>query len=272
MLLAGKTSQVWGIAGGVIFNLGNMLLVGAISLIGMSAAFPLAIGTALIITSLLHFRSSNLFFLATGILLLLVALTFNGSACRLRNLGLPKPANAKAKGKTPVKKTKWTKGIVVSLLSGAALGLFYPVLDRGLTGDLGLGPYAGILLFCVGIFVSMLVFFLYFMNVVIEGSAVSIKGYFRGSFAQHAWGVLGGVMCAAGLLCAGLAISAPPDVAPGRAVAFIVPLASVLLAFLWGVGAWREFRAAPWSAKGLLGASAVCFACGLAVLGIGIAR
>jgi len=272
MLVAGKMSQVWAFAGGMIFNLGNMLLVAAISLIGMSAAFPLAIGTALIITSLFHFQVSNLFFMATAILLLLVALTFNGSACRLRNLGLAKPPNGRSKSKAPAKASKLTKGIAVSILSGVALGLFYPVLNRGLTGDLGLGPYAGILVFCVGLFFSTLVFFLYFLNVVIEGSPITVTGYFRGRFAQHAWGVLGGVISAAGLLCAALAISAPAEVGPSQAVAFIVPLASVLLAFVWGVGVWREFGAAPRSAKGLLGASAVCFACGLAVLGIGIGR
>jgi glucose uptake protein len=272
MLVAGKRSQVYGLAGGMVFSLGNMLLVAAMSLIGLSAAFPLAIGTALIITSLFHFQVSNLFYLATGMLLLLVAVTFDGSACRLRHLALAKPINDKSKNKAPARNTKLTKGVVVALLSGAVLGLFYPVLDKGLTGDLGLGPYAGILLFCMGIFFSMLVFFLYFMNVVIEGRAVSIKGYFKGSFAQHAWGVLGGVICAAGLLCAGLAISAPTEAQPSRTITFIVPLASVLLAFLWGVGVWREFKVAPRSAKGLLAASAVCLAGGLAVLGIGIAH
>jgi glucose uptake protein len=271
IILAGRTAQVWAVTGGAIFNLGNMLLVAAISLIGMSAAFPLAIGTALVITSFFHFRPANLLLLPVGILLMLIAVSLDGSACRLRNLRLAKPVDSK-RGKVAKKPPKSSKGIVVGILSGVALGLFYPVLSKGMAGDVGLGPYAGALLFCLGLFVSTLVFCLYFLNAAIEGAPLTIKSYFQGKFAQHALGFFGGVICAVGLLSAALALSTPPELVPDSAVLFVVPLASVLLAFLWGISVWHEFKAAPASAKGSLAASAVCFACGLALLGIAIAR
>ncbi len=272
MILAGRTAQAWAVGGGVIFNIGNMLLVAAVSLIGMSAAFPLTIGTALVITSFFHFRPANLVFLAVGIVLMLLTVTFDGSACGLRNRGLAKAVKDQKRDKAAPKTSKSSKGIVVGIIGGVALGLFYPVLNRAMAGDLGLGPYAGALLFCLGLVASTLVFCLYFMNVAIEGGPLTIKSYFQGKFAQHALGFLGGVICAVGLLSAALALSAPPEILPDDSVLFVVPLASVLLAFLWGIIIWREFKSAPIGAKGSLAASAVCFGCGLAVMGIGLAR
>src|SRR5437868_11324661 len=42
-LLASKRQMLWGVAGGVVFNLANMLLVAAIAVSGMAVAFPIAI-------------------------------------------------------------------------------------------------------------------------------------------------------------------------------------------------------------------------------------
>ena len=46
---AGKRQIFFGAVGGVVFNLANMLLVAAISLAGLSVAFPVGIGLALVI-------------------------------------------------------------------------------------------------------------------------------------------------------------------------------------------------------------------------------
>lgn len=49
LMRAGKHNMLYGFITGGIFNLGNMLLVAAISVAGMSVAFPLGMGLALII-------------------------------------------------------------------------------------------------------------------------------------------------------------------------------------------------------------------------------
>src|SRR5258708_4715620 len=46
---AGKRQIGFGVLGGVIFNLANMLLVAAISVAGLAVAFPVGIGMALVI-------------------------------------------------------------------------------------------------------------------------------------------------------------------------------------------------------------------------------
>src|ERR1700689_3367104 len=49
LLIAAKRQMAYGVAGGAVFNLGNILLVAAIAVSGMAVAFPIAIGLALVI-------------------------------------------------------------------------------------------------------------------------------------------------------------------------------------------------------------------------------
>src|SRR5580658_1018115 len=49
ILFAGKRNIAFAMAGGVVFNLANMLLVAAISLAGLAVAFPVGIGLALVV-------------------------------------------------------------------------------------------------------------------------------------------------------------------------------------------------------------------------------
>lgn len=276
MLVAGRSAQVYVVAAGFIFNLGNMLFVGAMSLLGISAALPLSIGLALIVASFSNFRAGNVAFLISGIVLLLVTLVLDGAACRLRDLGMPTPVKGAPKPipkPAPKSKTRRTaKGILLALLSGIPLGLFYPLFTRGEAGDFGLGPYAGILLFCVGVIIATIVFNVYFMNIAIEGGALAFNAYFRGRASQHFLGFAGGAMWAAGALAAALASSAPSGVGLSAPVRLIVPLASALLALLSGLWVWKEFPAKSKNARVCIGVTAVIFGCGLALAGTGLAR
>ena len=49
LMHAGKRQWLYGFMGGVIFNLGNMFLMSAISVAGMAVAFPVGIGVATIV-------------------------------------------------------------------------------------------------------------------------------------------------------------------------------------------------------------------------------
>src|SRR5437764_2786876 len=44
--LAGKRHAFFAVIAGIVFNLANMLLLGAISISGMAVAFPIGLGTA----------------------------------------------------------------------------------------------------------------------------------------------------------------------------------------------------------------------------------
>lgn len=311
MLVAGHAAQAFGAAAGCIFNLGNMLLLAAVSLLGMAGAFPLSIGIALIVASLFNLHGSNIWLLVGGILFLLVTVVLDGSACRLRDRRATahrvskdtvaqhadakhadtahpvrtatvaaKPAQAKASApssRTAVKPTakakarRTAKGLVVAVLSGVALGVFYPVAAKGTAGEFGLGPYAGMLMFSVGVLLSTIVLNFYFLNISIDNEPLSFGAYFHGNVRQHLLGFAGGAVWAGGALAAALAASVtlPSGVPP--ALVLILPLCSVLLVMLFGTMRWKEFASAPRHAKAWLGLTALLFTVGLVLLGIGIA-
>src|SRR5260370_9372 len=54
------------------------------------------------------------------------------------------------------------KGIALSLLSGVLMGSFFPLVEMGKSGPLGLGPYAIGFVFALGVFVSTFVFNVFF--------------------------------------------------------------------------------------------------------------
>ncbi len=112
--------------GGVIFNLGNLLLVAAISVAGMAVAFPIGAGLALVIGAVINYIISpkgNPILLFGGIALICIAIVLDAMAYR----GLPGGAKAN------------TKGVGLSLACGVAVGLFYPFVAKALTGPNHLG-------------------------------------------------------------------------------------------------------------------------------------
>ena len=276
MLVAGRTAQAWVVTAGFLFNLGNMLLVAAMSLLGISATLPLSAGLALIVVSMSNFRAENVVFLIAGIVLLLVSLVLDGTACRLRDQGnataIKGSSKPVAKAAPKAKTRRTSKGILIALLSGIPLGLFYPLFTKGEAGDFGLGPYASMLLFCVGMIIATIVFNFYFMNIAIEGGAISFNAYFRGRASQHFLGFVSGAIWAAGALAATVAAAAPSRIGLSPWLRLFVPLASVLVALVSGLWIWGEFRAKSKNARLCMGVTAVLLACGLALTGTGLVR
>jgi len=293
MLVAGRASQAFVLAGGFLFNLGNMLLLAAVSLLGISGAFPISIGCALIISSFFSFRGTNVLFLSSGIVLLIVSVLLDVAACRIRDRSYRRTVkksgaateatpSASVQGGTKVAarttskpapkpaNRKTGKGIFVAVLAGVILGFFLPVSNKGMTGELALGPYAGMLMFSVGAVISTLVFDFYFLNIAIEGGRLSYSAYFQGMARQHFLGFAGGALWAIGALALLLALAVPPQPGLHPSLKVILPVGSVLLVLAWGSLGWREFKAAPSSAKLSLAFAAVFFACSVIVIGLGI--
>jgi glucose uptake protein len=257
MLVSGRTAQGMVVLGGFVFNLGNMLLVAAAALLGISGAFPLSIGLGLLVTSFFNFQAGNVIALTSGMVLMIVAVLLNWTACRLRN-------TEKGKGR----RTK--KGLVIGVIAGIALGLFYPVVARGMTGEFSVGPYAGLLLFSIGILFSTVIYSFYFLNIAIEGGPIGFSAYFRGRPQQHLLGFGGGALWAAGTLAALLANTVDPLLDWHPSLNLILPLASVLLVIIWGTIGWKEFTTAPKNAKVALALTAAFFTGSLILVGIGI--
>lgn len=260
LLVAGHLKQLYAFAGGVIFNLANMLLVAAIGIAGLAVAFPVGIGLALVIGVVLNYLinpQGNPALLFGGLLLVLAAVIVDARAHFARD------SESGSKRKTPA-----ARGIVLSIISGVLMGLFYPVVEKGMGGELGLGPYAAALLFSIGVFLSTFVFNVFFMNVPLQGEPVRLKNYFLGRPRWHFLGIGGGIVWAIGAITNFAAASAPEEVNVGPAISLAIGQCATLITVLWGLLLWKEFAGTGAKVKRLVAAMLVLFAAGLLCLSL----
>ena len=176
LLIALRRNMAYATAAGVVFNLANMLLVGAISVAGMAVAFPIGIGLALVVGVIWNYRlnpQGNPILLAAGVALVAGAIIVDAWAYSAHTQSVQATA-----GKAPRKGTATSpKGILLSLISGLLMGSFYPLVEMAKGGgpdNAGLGPYPVAFLFAIGVFVSTFIFNLYFLNLPVQGTALSM--------------------------------------------------------------------------------------------------
>ena len=238
--------------GGVIFNLGNLLLVAAISVAGMAVAFPIGAGLALVIGAVINYIISpkgNPILLFGGIALICVAILLDAMAYR----GLPGGAKAT------------TKGVGLSLACGVAVGLFYPFVAKALTGPNHLGPYTVFFVFALGALVSNFPMNYALMRRPVSGPKLQIKDYLKGRLSLHAWGILGGVIWGIGTI-ANFAASYVPMIGP--ATSFSLGEGNTMISAIWGIFVWKEFHGAGNRVKSFLAIMFLFFVLGLGCIAL----
>jgi len=268
LLIALRRNMAYATAAGVVFNLANMLLVGAISVAGMAVAFPIGIGLALVVGVIWNYRlnpQGNPILLAAGVALVAGAIIVDAWAYSAHTQSVQATA-----GKAPRKGTATSpKGILLSLISGLLMGSFYPLVEMAKGGgpdNAGLGPYPVAFLFAIGVFVSTFIFNLYFLNLPVQGTALSMFDYFKGSLNQHALGILGGIIWCTGAIANFVAASAPKAVQVGPAISYAVGQGATMVSALWGLLVWKEFAGASGKVKVLLALKLLLFLAGLIVV------
>ena len=262
-LIAGKLKMAGGLACGLVVNLAGILLLAAVSVAGMSVAFPLSFGVAVVV-SVAWNQQGNAVMWICGAVLVAIAVVLDALAWAV-DAPKRKPAFAETpppagRGAPKIKyaRPSGTKGILLSLASGLLLGAFLPLASWTQTGDNGLGPYSLMVLLAGGVFVSTFVYNVYFLNLPVQGPALGILDYFRGTKKQHVLGLLGGGVWCAGALAYLVVQNVPKHAQPGRAGYGLVQ-AAPLLSALWGLFAWKEFQDAGPGAKRLLAAMLLFF-------------
>ncbi len=263
--LAGARNMAFAIAGGVVFNLANMLLVAAISLAGLAVAFPVGIGLALVVGVIWNYLlnpQGNPTLLAAGVTLVVGAIILDALAYR---------AHAGNQAAAAGQKSSGAKGLLLSLVSGVLMGSFYPLVEIGKGQGPqagGLGPYAVAFLFSIGVFVSTFIFNLYFLNLPVEGEPLSMRDYFGGNLRQHSLGIVGGLIWCAGAITNFVAASTPKSVQVGPAISYAIGQGATMVSALWGLLVWHEFRGAQSGVKLLLGLMLLLFLAGLILVSI----
>jgi len=219
----------------------------------MAVAFPVGVGLALVIGTLgsyIDTPKGNAALLFAGVALILAAMAISSAAHRR----LPKTV------------TGGTHGTLFAILAGCLMGFFYPQLARAISpafvsGEIEPGmltPYAALLVFGVGLVASNVVINTVFMRV----GGLSYADYFRGSARVHATGLAGGFIWMIALelnvLASGVA---------GPAISYALGQGAALVASLWGIFIWKEFRAAPPGTNKLLAAMILGYLAGIVAIG-----
>ena len=279
MFVTGKRNMAWALLGGGVFNLANMLLVAAISIAGMSVAFPISIGLALVIGTVWNYvlnPQGNKYLLFGGLVLVAAAIVVDGmayaaqaAAKRLEEERRPVPPAA-GKAKRP-KQGSGLKGIVVSLVSGVLMGSFYPLVQLGVgegPDSGGLGPYAVAVLFAIGVVITTFVYNLYFLNLPIQGRPIRMSNYFQGTGRQHLLGIAGGAIWCVGAVTNFVAAAAPRQIQAGPAISYALGQGATLISVLWGLLVWKEFAGAASRVKVLIGVMIALFVCGLGMISL----
>ncbi|AQG79953.1 multidrug DMT transporter permease [Spirosoma montaniterrae] len=248
---------IWG---GVLFNAANILLGAAIAIAGMSVAFPVGIGLALVIGVVVNYLDApvgNAGLLFGGVALVMGAVLFNAGAYR-------KLAGATAAGgRSGVS----TKGLVLSVVAGVLMGFFYKYVAASMTTDFAqpevgkLTPYTALVFFALGILLSNLLFNTYLIYRPFVGEPTSYRAYFRGSLRDHGMGLLGGFVW-----MLGMSLSILASEKAGPAISYGLGQGATVVAALWGIYIWREFRGAPRGTSTLLNAMLLCYVIGLGLI------
>jgi glucose uptake protein len=133
---------------------------------------------------------------------------------------------------------------------------------------MGLGPYSAGLLFALGVFASSFVYDIFLMNLPVEGEILEITAYLDGSLKQHLCGVISGIVWYTGILTAWISTSVPENLQAAALTRFLLLQGSPVLAALWGILVFREFKESDVRVKIMGTMMIVMFLCGLAMIGL----
>ncbi len=241
--IAGKQKDALALGAGMVFNLGNMLIMGALSVSGVTIAYAIGIGTMLTMGMVItHFTSpsGNGAMLAGGAVLFLASAVILAAAYRLQALArlVAMMREGKTKG---TKKVVSAKGQLLAFIGGLVASAYFPLIESARSNENGLGPYSLGIFFAIGILVSTIIFNLFFMNLPIHGAPLEFTAYFTGKAKFHWLGLAGGALFYMGLASTFIVARAEGRniVSPVSARALL--LGAVVVGILWGLLRWKEF-------------------------------
>lgn len=231
--------------GGIVFNASNILLSSSMSLAGMSVAFPVGVGLAMALGVFINYFTQpkgDAIILFVGVFLILLAILTNSIA------------SGKVVKNSDIDRTRRKAGLLIAIFSGVLMAFFYRFV--AITMDLEhlkspapgmMTPYSALFVFALGIFLSNFLFNTIVMKRPFIGNSVSYKEYFKGNLNTHLVGLLGGGIWALGSACSYIAAGKA-----GAAISYALGQGATMVAALWGILIWKEFKGASRSITILL--------------------
>lgn len=220
--------------GGFIWNIGTLLLTASIAVAGMSVAFPIGGGIGWTLGILINYLGKpegnpSLLFGGTAVIILAILVSMQS----YRKLaGQQKKASF--------------KGIMLAFLAGICIAFFYRFVASSLATDFTpaeagkISSYTAVVFFSLGALVSTIIINPFFMAKPVEGAPVKMSQWFGGTIKAHLLGLLGGA-----IWCLGNSVSFMSVGAASPAISYGLSNAAPVVAALWGIFLWKEFKGAP---------------------------
>jgi len=241
--------------GGAVWNIGTLLLTAGIAVAGMSVAFPIGGGIGWILGIVINYvarPAGDPILLFGGSLIIIGAIVLSMIAYRRLARKQEKPS---------------LKGILLSLLAGIAIAFFYNFVAQSLDSEITveatgkLTSYTAVFFFSLGAFLSTFIYNPFFMKFPVEGDPVRFRSYFTGTLRDHAMGLIGGAIWCLGMTSSFMAVKAASP-----AISYGLSNAAPVVAVLWGLIIWKEFRGAPAGTNRLLLGMFVLYIIGLVLI------
>jgi len=241
--------------GGIIWNMGTLLLVAAISIAGMSVAFPIGGGigwTLGIFINYLGKPEGNPIYLFGGTAFIILAIIMSMQSYKKLAANQKKPT---------------FKGILLSFLAGLCIAFFYRFVASSMATDFSpadagkISSYTAVVFFSIGALICTAIVNPIFMAKPVQGEPVKMNEWFRASSKTHLLGMLGG-----SIWCLGNSVSFMSVGAASPAISYGLSNSAPVVAALWGIFVWKEFKDAPKGTNTLLSLMFVCYLIGLGMI------
>jgi glucose uptake protein len=148
------------------------------------------------------------------------------------------------------------------------MGFFYRFVAASMSTDFinleagKFSPYSAMVVFSIGLFLSNFLWNTLVMVKPFVGDPVPFGDYFRkGDTRLHLIGILGGMIWSLGMLLSVIAFGTA-----GAAISYGLGQGATMVAALWGVFIWKEFKGAPVGTNKLLTLMFASFIVGLGLI------
>jgi glucose uptake protein len=241
--------------GGIIWNVGTLLLVAGISVAGMSVAFPIGGGIGWTLGILINYigkPEGNPLFLFGGTAFIILAIILSMLSYRKFADHQKKPT---------------MKGILLSLSAGLCIAFFYRFVASSLAVDFSpaeagkISSYTAVVFFSLGALLCTAILNPLFMAKPVQGEPVKMSEWLKAGSGTHLLGMLGGA-----IWCLGNSVSFMSVGAASPAISYGLSNSAPVVAAIWGIFVWKEFKDAPKGTNLLLTLMFGCYLTGLVLI------
>jgi len=272
-------------AAGLVFNVANLMLCKGISMLGLALAFPLCIGTALVLGTLVTYvvkPSGSLPLLLAGVFIAFCAVCLASFVHKMKEEQLEAKKTAAGSvspgtgnelpggeaglmaaegGARDVKNAEpsFARKVLVCVIGGILMGLWNPLVTLA-EEEPGLSAYGELTIYTFATVLSSLFLVPLILTWPLEGGASTPVGGVLSEYKDvpmkaHAWSLFGGAVWCLGTLAnalAGSSLRKDGTAALSSAESYAIGQCANMIAIFWGFFFFKEFEGCDWKVQAML--------------------